>query len=482
MPGGIIQLVAYGGQDFYLTGNPQISFFKNVYRRHTNFSMEMINIEPYTSSNELRETSETVLKFKINRNADLIREIYFLFTLPDIFSSTDDKFQWIDRIGEYIIKEAKFTIGDKDIDTLYPEWLHIWTELTIEESKKTGYNKMIGNISDLTNPLNSSNSYPTEDGSKIRPTIKSRQIIVPLPFWFTYCIGSALPLISLQYEAEPEIRLSLRGFGDLYTVIHNGGDDFRKKFPNSTFNLGKFTTNDESSISSLDILPTIEVNYIFLDNDERKRFADSEHQYLIHTLQRVEYSITPSLNAEGDTNAFDIKFQHPISNLMWHLRRSDFKSNNQFYNFTNRPDRDIEPILNPTDYNEFSDEDTFDTTTINSLRHTDLLKSAVLKFNGVDRFSSKKANMFNLTNNYQHMKRVPESGIYVYSFNLNLDIKKHQPNGACNFSYINNPQMEVITIPKAKDADNYSYDIQFFGLTYNIFRIMGGMGALEYSN
>ena len=90
--------------------------------------------------------------------------------------------------------------------------------------------------------------------------------------------------------------------------------------------------------------------------------------------------------------------------------------------------------------------------------------------------------MYNLVNNYQHMKRIPEDGIYVYSFNLNLDIKKHQPNGACNFSYVNDPQMEVITIPKAKEADTYSYDIQFFALTYNVFRIIGGMGALEYSN
>ena len=344
MPGGIIQLVAYGGQDFYLTGNPQISFFKNVYRRHTNFSMEMINIEAYTSSNELNETNDTVLKFKINRNADLIREIYFLFTLPDIFSDTTDKFQWIDRIGEYIIKEAKFTIGSSDIDILYPEWLHIWNELTIEEGKRTGYNKMIGNITDLTNPQNSSGSYPTEDTSKIRPTIKSRQIIVPLPFWFTYCVGSALPLISLQYETEPEIRLTLRGFGDLYTIVNT---DRKKDI--SSYNLGKFTTSDESSITSLDISPSIEVNYIFLDNDERKRFADAEHQYLINTLQRVEYSITPSTNSEGDTNTFDLKFQHPISNLMWYLRRSDFKNNNQFYNFTNRPDRDIEPIQNALD-------------------------------------------------------------------------------------------------------------------------------------
>lgn len=483
MPGGLIQLVAYGGQDFYLTGNPQISFFKNVYRRYSNFSMEMISLEPQINT-ALKESTEIDLSFKIDRNADLVRELYFIFTLPDIFSDNtrkEFKFQWIDRIGEYIIKEASFFIGSRRIDTLYGEWLHIWNELTIDESKKDGYNRMIGNISDLYNPLKSDGTTYPFDNSKIRQSIKSREIIVPLPFWFTYCLGSALPLIALQYETEPEIQIKLRSFDELYTVIDSDGDNLRKKTPSATYNLGVFSSSG-STITTLDISPRLDVNYVFLGTDERKRFADAEHQYLIHTLQKVENIITPTTNSAGDTSTIDLKFQHPVSNLIWYLRRSDFKDYNQFYNFTNWPDKNIDPVINNGDYNDFKAEDTFSSSTIHSLKRKDLLMNATLKFNGVGRFNVKNANMFNLVNNYQHMTRIPEDGIYVYSFNLNLDITKHQPTGACNFSYVNNPQLEITTTPKINTGDNYTYDIVVFALNYNVLRIVGGMGDLEYSN
>jgi hypothetical protein len=480
MPGGIMQLSAYGGQDYYLTSNPQISFFKNVYRRHTNFSMEMIEIEPKTTNTNLKETAETKIDFVIERNADLIKEVYFVFTLPDIFSdntSKDYKFQWIDRIGEYIIKDATFNIESREIDKLYPEWMHIWNELTCEEAKKSGYNKMTGNISDLTNPLKSDGSTYPFDNSKIRQSIKSRKIYVPLPFWFTYCLGSALPLIALQ-TVECKINITLRPFNELYTVIESS---LRKKPPSATYNLGVFSSSG-STITTLDISPSIEVNYIFLDTDERKRFAAAEHEYLVNTVQKVENTITPTTTSGGDTNVIDLKIQHPVSNLMWILRRSDFKSRNQFYNFTNWPDKTIDPVINPTDYDDFSAEATFDTTNINSLKHKDILKSATLKFDGVGRFKTKTMEMFSLVNNYQHMKRIPEDGIYVYSFNLNQDITKHQPTGACNFSRVTNAQLELTTIPKEESGSSYDYDIMIFALNFNVLRIIGGMGDLEFSN
>jgi len=480
MPGGIMQLSAYGGQDYYLTSNPQISFFKNVYRRHTNFSMEMIEIDPKNTNTTLKETEETKIDFVIERNADLIKEIYFVFTLPDIYSDNttkDYKFQWIDRIGEYIIKEATFNIESREIDKLYPEWMHIWNELTCDEAKKSGYNKMIGNISDVTNPLKSDGTTYPFDNSSIRQSIKSRKIYVPLPFWFTYCLGSALPIIALQ-TVECKINIKLRPFNELYTVIDSS---VRKKSPSATYNLGVFS-NSGSAITTLDISPSIEVNYIFLDNDERKRFAAAEHEYLVNTLQVVQNTITPTTSSVGDTNVIDLKIQHPVSNLMWMLRRTDFKSNNQFYNFTNWPDKTIDPVINPTDYDEFVAEATFDSSNIKSLKHKDILKSATLKFDGVARFKTKTMDMFSLVNNYQHMKRIPEDGIYVYSFNLNQDITKHQPNGACNFSRITNAQLELTTIPKEESGSSYEYDVMIFALNFNVLRIIGGMGDLEFSN
>jgi hypothetical protein len=483
MPGGIMQLSAYGGQDYYLTSNPQISFFKNVYRRHSNFSMEMISLEPKNNNTKLKESSDVKIEYFIDRNADLIKDMYFVFTIPDIYSdntSKDYKFQWIDRLGEYIIKEAVFFIESREIDRLYPEWMHIWNELTCSEGKKNGYNRMIGNINDLTNPLKDDGTTYPFDNSKIRTSIKSRKIYVPLPFWFTYCLGSAFPLIALQ-SVQCKVELTLRPFSELYTVVDSGGDSNRKKSPSTTYNLGVFSSSG-TTITELDISPTLDINYIFLDNDERKRFAATEHEYLINAIQKVEDIITPSLTSSGDTNVIDLNIQHPVSNLSWIFRRSDFKSNNQFYNFTNWPDKTINPIINATDYNEYGTEATFDTTNINNLKHKDILKTAVLKFNGTNRFATKDAIEFTLVNNYQHMPRVPEDGIYVYSFNLDYDLKKNQPNGACNFSRITNAQLELTTIPKEDSSSSYTYEIIIFAQNFNVLRILGGMGDLEFSN
>jgi hypothetical protein len=483
MPGGIMQLTAYGGQDYYLTSNPQISYFKNVYRRHSNFSMEMISIEPKATNTYLKESEETNIDFFIDRNADLIKDMYFVFTLPDIYSDNTTKnykFQWIDRIGEYIIKNVSFLIESREIDKLYSEWMHIWNELTCNESKKNGYNRMIGNISDLTNPLKSDGTTYPFDNSKIRPSISSRKIYVPLPFWFTYCLGSALPLIALQ-SVQCKVNVTLRSFTELYTIIDSGGDSNRKKSPSATYNLGVFSSSG-TTITELDISPTLDINYIFLDNDERKRFAGTEHEYLVHTVQKVEDILTPTLSSDGDTNVIDLSIQHPVSNLAWIFRRSDFKSNNQFSNFTNWADKTINPVINSTDYDEFGTEATFDTTNINNLKYKDILKSAVLKFNGNTRFSKKDAVEFTLVNNYQHMPRIPEDGIYVYSFNLDYDLKKHQPSGACNFSRINNAQLELTTIPKQDSGSSYTYDIIIFAMNFNVLRIIGGMGDLEFSN
>ena len=433
MTGGLIDLKTNGTQDIYLTGNPQITFFKNVFKKHTNFSMEMIKLDPITSTN-LNETTTSKLEFKIDRNADLIKEVYFVFTLPDIYSNDttkDYKFQWIQRIGEYIIDEVNLTIEGQEIQKMYSEYLHIWNELTIDESKKDGYNRMIGNISDLYNPLKSDGTTYPFDNSKIRQSIKSRKIYVPLPFWFTNNSNLALPLIALQYS-EVKIILTLKPFNKLYTIIDSG---LRKKSPSSTYNLGVFSQSG-SIISNLNINPSLEINYIYLDESERKLFADCEHNYLIQQVQsRRSEKITPSLNLETPTS-IKLDYQHPITQLIWVIQRSDFENRNQFHNYTNWPDKNIDPVINPTDYDAFENEATFDATNIESYKHKDLLQSAVLKFNGQDRFLVKDFKLFNLINNYQHMTRIPEDGIYVYSFALNMNIKENQPYGSCNFSGI----------------------------------------------
>ena len=220
MPGGLIQLKAYGAQDYNLTGNPQISFFKTVYRRYTNFAMEYYTLFPEVNL-ALSDTSTTVYNFDIKRNGDLVNNIYFNFTLPDIYSDANKNFRWIKNIGTSIIHKVSIYIGGSLIDENYGEWFNIWNELTLDNGKKQ-YNEMIGNVPELYNPeLDKGNafSYPNKNknGDTI-PSIKGRIIRVPLIFWFNTNSSLALPLIALQYNPV-SITVELRKITDLYTVI-----------------------------------------------------------------------------------------------------------------------------------------------------------------------------------------------------------------------------------------------------------------------
>ena len=477
-----MDLVAVGAQDKYLTNNPQITFFKNVHKNYTNFSMEMMQLVPIFTS-KLKQTSEVNIEFKIDRNADLIKQIYFVFDLPAIYSKNvtyqTHKFNWIERIGEYIIKEVVLEIGGQEIDKHYGEWLHIWSELTLDEAKKDGYNRMIGNTSDMFNPLNSSDSYPAfSDTDNLRPVIRERKVIVPLPFWFTYMTGTELPLISLQGH-EVIIKFKLRSFESLYTII-DPGDALRKASPSDTYNLGQYLKSP-STITEHEISPKLEVNYIFLDTEERKAFADKEHEYIINKVNMREEPITPTTTTSADTTTIKLDFNNPVSNLIWKLRRSDFETSNQYFNFTNWFHKDINPLIN-SEHNAFADEEPINAANISSYLEKDILKSAKLIFNGSDRFQIKTASMFNLVNNYQHMKKVPEDGIYVYSFNLKNNVEEYQQTGCLNFSKISIVELQLTTIPKAKEDADYTYNFMVFALQLNIFRITSGMGSLQFAN
>ena len=213
MTGGFLQLVSYGSQDFYLTGNPQISYFKTVYRRYTNFSMDFYRINPENNLG-LSETSTTTYKFKVDRNGDLISQIYLVFTLPNIFSDNDSQFRWIRNIGSSAVESVSVFLGGNLIDKNYGEWFDIWQELTLPQSKKQIYNELIGNVPEMYNPELSPRftSYPNQSKNNEIPSIKSRTIRLPLIFWFNRNPSLALPLVALQYypvEIQVEFKNSL---------------------------------------------------------------------------------------------------------------------------------------------------------------------------------------------------------------------------------------------------------------------------------
>ena len=290
MGGGLMQLVAYGAQDVYLSGNPQITFFKVVYRRHTNFSVEAIQ----QTWNGAAEFGRTVT-CNINRNGDLITNMYVAVELNSV-AAMPIAWGYVSRLGHAMIENVKIEIGGSKIDEQYGDWLNIWYELTHKSGQVRGYSKLIGDVPELKNlSVNAKPRY---------------QLYVPLQFWFNRNNGLALPLIALQYH---DVRITLK-FTDPKLVINYEGTQ-------------EPTFNGQSLMKDSYLL----IDYVYLDSEERKRFAQASHEYLIEQLQ---FTGSETLT---NTNKFRLNFNHPSKYLVWapHLQQYSSRANYIAYAFDN---------------------------------------------------------------------------------------------------------------------------------------------------
>lgn len=308
MAGGLMQLVAYGAQDVYLTGNPQITFWKVTYRRHTNFSMESIEQTFNGQADFGRRVTCT-----ISRNGDLAFRTYLQVTLPQIdqdlkeSSNADGVFaRWLDYPGEQLIQQVEVEIGGQRIDRQYGDWMHIWNQLTLTSEQERGYNKMVGQTMQLTYMIDP--SFADVDGPcdtagvnqvcTPRNALPETTLYVPLQFWFCRNPGLALPLIALQYH-EVKINIDLRPLDEcLWAVkkINQGGSS------------QKATTCYNQSL----VAASLYVDYIFLDTDERRRMAQNPHEYLIEQLQ-----FTGDESIGSSSNKVKLNFNHPCKELIW---------------------------------------------------------------------------------------------------------------------------------------------------------------------
>jgi hypothetical protein len=392
MGGGLMQLVAYGAQDIYLTGNPQITFFKVIYRRHTNFSMEAIQqtwagVEPSSSSTSVSRCTST-----ISRNGDLIHRLYLEIDGTLANSRKNPTAQSIDNL--------ELEIGGQLIDKQSGEWMNVWSLLT--ESNPTGYSGNIGPDAP-TGTLFQNMSGMGGGGTKSSndPSV----YFVPLQFWFCRNPGLALPLIALQYH---EVKINMdHNFGSTNFQILNSTKLF--------------------------------ADYIYLDTDERRRFAQVSHEYLIEQVQ--EETLTGSSGKIGNLN-----FNHPVKELVWIKSGDGGGSSSVKAGSSNNPEYTI-------------------------------------KLNGHERFESRDYRYFTRAQIWQHhtgpgglVGNAVETtnfsdGIAVYSFALKPE--EHQPSGTCNFSRIDSAEL-------ISTEGNYADKI--FAVNYNVLRIMSGMGGLAYSN
>jgi len=479
-----MQLVAYGAQDVYLTGNPQITFFKSVYRRHTNFSMECVIQDINGSVNYGHKLSTT-----ISRNGDLISQIYINIKLDNAQdeSSSNTKYAIPNNFGNFLFDYIDIDIGGQKIDRLYGHYMELWARLTEKnnggnvgvysthmQTPLTKYQQLSGSGGVYYLEGSSAetwNSYSNYYKIKEQENNIPQRLIVPLPFWFCRFPGLSIPLIALQYH-EVKLKIQLKTeqelhHGEVFNVNKkdDGSNDYHFKLPDIKDNLELW------------------IDYIYLDTDERRRFAQVPHEYLIEQVQRYEKTVDlksiPNATHEIADFTADLNFNHPIKELIFSW---DWDYNGCL------------PGLG------------------------DVKSNITLKLNGLDRF---QADMplyyFTRTQNWKYHDAIcnlygttfientdglrigneptPQDGlnddypiydsIGIYSFALKPE--EHQPSGSCNFSRIDSAKLYFKKLKGTQQDEHHSVvgaaqNLMIYARNYNILRIMSGMGGLAYSN
>ena len=428
MGGGLMQLVAYGAQDIYLTGNPQITFFKVVYRRHTNFSIECIE---QTFNGTIGADASTVTA-TISRNGDLISNMHLDVKFVEEASGSSAAWtNWTNNTGHAYVDNVELEIGGQRIDKHYGHWLDVYNELTDHD----------GHERSLINKHSAKNSYLK---SNANATVQALQVYVPLKFWFNRNPGLALPLIALQYH-EVKIKLTTRALNHI--------------------------VNSASGTVDLGDAPSTKlwVDYIYLDTDERRRFAQQSHEYLIEQLQ---YSTESGPDSTPASASISLNLNHPVKELIWTVQDANVNTGD-----TGTIDATANiagsSITNKNDWFNYDGNGGDCSDVINGATSNEGFSTLKLQLNGHDRFSPRNASYFRTVQPLQAGHVVPEKHVYCYSFALKPE--EHQPSGTCNFSRIDNAQMVFGKVL----ADT---NIHVYAVNYNVLRIMSGMGGLAYSN
>ena len=458
MGGGLLQLVAYGAQDVYLTGNPQITFFKVVYRRHTNFAIEAIQQTP-TGSNTLGSRAS----FQITRNGDLIHRIYFHANIKNKNASGADKnVALVPNVGQKLLKTVELEIGGQRIDKHYSEWLYIWNELSLPYGKRDGYYTMVGaNDDNLCTKLAAGTSY---------------ELYVPLEFWFCRNVGLALPLIALQYH-EVKINIEYESAGNLVDIndtnFCSGELDTTNGNKKAVDKTASADANVYSATADVELVDAnLWVDYIFLDTDERRRFAQLSHEYLIEQLQFTGTDSIDASSGPDNMKSLRMNFNHPCKELIWTIRRDAENDGQPFWN--NFSDCAITTSATATDPFASTLAATTESANTYTSNKNPVLQAKIM-LNGNDRFATRKGDYFSIVQPYQHHENTPNEnhkGINVYSFALKPE--EHQPSGTLNMSRIDTAVLSLSS--KVKGT------IYIYAVNYNVLRILSGMGGLAYSN
>jgi len=543
MGGALMQLVAYGAQDVFLTGTPEITFWKVSYRRHTNFAMESIEQTFSGQADFGRRVTCT-----ISRNGDLAYRTYLQVTLPEInqsmkASGSNVYARWLDFVGEQLVSQVEVEIGGQRIDRQYGDWMHIWNQVTMSSEQQRGYFKLIGNTTQLTyltDPAFAAISGPCAGTGSVtqvcapRNALPETTLYIPLLFWFCRNPGLALPLIALQYH-EVKINLDIRPIGECLWAVNTLGT--------AAAGSQAVTTAYQQSL----VAASLYVDYIFLDTDERRKMAQNPHEYLIEQVQ-----FTGDESVGSSSNKIKLNFNHPVKELIWVVQPDanvDYCSSldasqtlfrllgAQPFNYTDSLDalpNAIHAFGGPAEINgaegfvtssglfqmpgamdagsastnatwnannantsvEFpfqAQTGALSTSGVSDAGTFVLAESALdlhcwgenpvvtakLQLNGQDRFSEREGSYFDVVQPFQHHTRAPDTGINVYSFALRPE--EHQPSGSCNFSRIDNAVLQLV-LSSPTVSGTATAKVRVYAVNYNVLRVMSGMAGVAYSN
>lgn len=542
MGGGLLNLTSYGNENVILNGNPKKTFFKAVYKKHTNFGLQRFRID-YKGSRILNYNTPTVLDFKIPRYAEMLYDTYVCVSLPDIWSPFHEfdpsiqsgantlkpyQFRWIEELGTNMIREVEVYSGPIILSKFSGEYLNCLKERDFSNSKKDLWNRMTGNVPELNNPAfagNRVNVYPNAmyvDNTGVIPSIQGRKLYIPLNLFFSDSSKMALPLVALQYQ-EINIKITFEPISRLYTindidnVTSSTGISYRRA-PNpnvlhhqmwhflnppqdisGTISLYNQTRNDWNS--DIHLVST----YIFLGQDERRMVAQQPYKLLIKQIYEYEQL------SVGGSQITEFDSKDMVVNYMFRFRRDDVHLRNEWSNYTNWTYNNIEPqkITNilPTINNRRirNPRNFFITGAIGDYFYNkkEILVDMGVVLQGVYRENVMDAGIYEYVEKWKRTSGSAKDGLYCYNFCLDSERSIYQPSGAMNLNKFSKVSFEFNTLEppinteprliniicdtnnnpigfrkSTADLTEYSYDLKVFEERYNMLIIMGGRGEL----
>jgi hypothetical protein len=506
--GAITQIVAKGAADFHLTGAATVTYWRLKHSTHTNFATEPIQ---QAFGNTVRFGPNSTASITLNRTGDLIHRQYIVIDIPGLFpkivtghetsyayvldevASADASYMpdveleagltnplggfyahWANAIGFVMLKSVRLIVGGHVIDTLFADYLYCWEELSGKAGKRL--QDMIG-------------KFETRE-QLIAYSRRSQRLYVPLPFWYTQVAGNALSLVSLAFHG---------------VVLAVEFEELKKCIIVSNRDIKVFVTNEDtgaatdSLVSDTDLQACVQTEYVYLDIQERNRFAEGLFDQLIHTVQCHSHD-----HSRGSSANLDLKFNHPVIELIFVAQLNANKTANRHFDYSrvgpgqgsgavssgvSHPTKlalqpqtegtfdvlvEHEAESTGTTPNLIADNGMYnlgDVVTVNA----DPITSVNLRVNNLSRFATMEGKWFRQVQPWQHHTNIPKGFIYNYSFALHPE--EPNPSGALNWSRLDNVIMEI---GLHADISDQPLKIMVFARNWNVFSYVEGIGGNKF--